>query len=114
MTFLQPGPTPARGRLGEPRLLDDLDQLVALELAHPRRPEQHRGVAVEVRRGEERQPLVLEQRLLVALGGDPEDDDVVVALARLRVDGVGSRRPEEDERLAPRPGRRDDSRGRTR
>ena len=33
-------------------------------------------MAVEVRSGEERQPLVLEQGLLVALGGDPEDDDV--------------------------------------
>src|SRR6478752_2488003 len=96
----EPGPAATVRRLREPRLLDDLDELLTVDLAHPGAAQQHRRVAVEVRRGEERQALVLQQRLLVPLGGDPDDHDVVVALARLRVVRVGPRRPEEDERLA--------------
>ena len=54
---------------------------------------------VEMGGGEERCRLVLDQRLLLGLVGNPEDDDVAVALATVRVDGVGSRIPEEDEGL---------------
>ena len=59
--------------------------------------EQHRGVPVEVRRREERRRLVEHQRLLRLVGLDPEDDDVVVALAGLGVDRVRARVAEEDE-----------------
>src|SRR5262245_42370663 len=56
-------------------------------------------MAVEVRSGEERRGLVLNQRLLVRLRRNPEDDHVVVALAGDRIDRVRPRITEEDERL---------------
>ena len=53
-----------------------------------------------MRGGEERGAVVLDQRLLVGVLGDPEDDDVVVPLAGLGVVRVGPRVAEEDEALA--------------
>ena len=44
----------AGGRAGQPRVRDDLGQLVVAHLAEPRRPDKHRRVAVEVRCREER------------------------------------------------------------
>ena len=69
-----------------------------VDLAQPARTQQHRRMAVEVRRREVRRRRVLHQRLFVGLVGHPEDDDVVVLLA---VSGsrVGPRGPEEHEGL---------------
>ena len=67
--------------------------------------EQHRGMAVEVGGGEVGRALVLHHGVLVGLVGNPEDDDVGVSLPRLGIDGIGSRRTEEDEALSGRPGR---------
>ena len=53
-----------------------------------------------MRSSEERRGLVLHHGQLVTLAGHPEDDDVVVALAGVRVEGVRTRVPEEDERLS--------------
>src|SRR4029079_8004791 len=55
---------------------------------------------LEVRGREERGAVVLDQRLLVGVLGDPEDDDVVVPLAGLGVVRVGPGVAEEDEALA--------------
>jgi hypothetical protein len=57
-------------------------------------------VAVEVWSREEGRRLVLDQCLLVRVRLHPEDDHVGVAFAGLRVDRVGARVAEEDERLA--------------
>src|ERR1700744_4391999 len=57
-------------------------------------------MAVEVAGREERGTRVVDERLLVRLRFDPEDDDVVVALAGCRVFRVRARVAEEDERLA--------------
>ena len=57
-------------------------------------------MTVEVRGREERRRLVLHHGELVALAGYPEDDDIVVSLTRVRVEGVGVRISKEDERLA--------------
>ena len=46
---LQPLGRAAGGRAGQPRVRDDLGQLVVAHLAEPRRPDKHRRVAVEVR-----------------------------------------------------------------
>ena len=91
---------PAGRRLGQPRVLHHLGQLLQRELADPAGPQQHGGVAVEVRRGEERRGVVLDQGELVGLAADPEDDDVLVALAGVGVDRVRARVAEEDEGLA--------------
>lgn len=56
-------------------------------------------MAIEMRGGEERRRVVLHQRLLVRLARNPEHDDVAVALAGPRVNCIGSRIPEEDERF---------------
>ena len=55
-------------RLRRPRVGDDLGELVAVDLPEPGLLHQHRVVAVEVVDGEERQPLVLDQRLLLDRG----------------------------------------------
>ena len=60
--------------------MDDLCQFLSGELTHPTGPQQHRQVAVEVRGREERRRLVLNQRLLVRLGRNPEDDYIRIAL----------------------------------
>jgi hypothetical protein len=85
----------------EPRVLDHLGQLGVAQFRHVLTSEQHRQVAVEVRRREERGVRVLDQRPLVGLVGDPEDDHVAVPLPRHRVDRVGPRVAEEDKRLSP-------------
>jgi hypothetical protein len=54
-------------------------------------------VAVEVRRREERRVFVVDQRLLVGLVRDPEDDHVVIPFAGHRIDGVRARVAEEHE-----------------
>jgi hypothetical protein len=56
-------------------------------------------MAREVGGGEERRRGVLHQRALVGVGFDPEHDDVAVALAGVRINGVGSGIAEEHERL---------------
>jgi hypothetical protein len=56
-------------------------------------------VTVEVGRGEEGRGVVLHHCEFVALVGDPEDNDVVISLPGVRVEGVGKRVAEEDERL---------------
>src|ERR687887_1405473 len=56
-------------------------------------------MTVEVAGGEERRGRILDQGLLVRLGGDPEHDHVRVAFAGLRVDRIRPRGAEEDERL---------------
>jgi tetratricopeptide (TPR) repeat protein len=50
----QPGCRPSRGRAGQPRVLDDLGQLLAGQLTDLTGAQQHGGVAVEMRGGEER------------------------------------------------------------
>src|SRR5262245_56442867 len=90
------GGTVLRGA-AQPRVLNHLGKLVALELGDATRPEEHRRVAAEVWRGEERRPVVLHERLLLGLGLDPEHDHVLVALSGRRIESVGSRSAEEDE-----------------
>ena len=101
---------PAAGRrprgAGQPRVVDGLGELVAGQPPDVGAAEQHRGVPVEVRRGEERRRLVEHQRLLGLVGLDPEDDDVVVPLARSpgrRRRGAGCGRTRS---CVPTPGRR--------
>src|SRR5689334_18519734 len=86
------------GGPGQPGVLDDLGQFRTADPAEPARPDQHRRVAVEVRSREEGRRLVLDQRLLVRVRLHPEDDHVGIAFAGLRVDRVGARVAEEDER----------------
>src|SRR6185503_2604292 len=69
------------------------------ELADPAPPYQHRRVAVEVRRGEERRPRILDQRLLVGLRRYPEHDHVRVALTGDGIDGVRARVAKEHKGL---------------
>ena len=92
------GTVPRRPR--EPRILDDFLQLRQRQLTQAAGPHEHRRMPIEVGGGEERCRLVLDQRLLLGLVRYPEQDDVAVALAAVRVDSVGSRVPEEDEGLA--------------
>ena len=92
--------TSALRRPGRPRVGDDLGQLVAVDLAEPRLLDQHGVEAAEVVDGEERQPVVLDERQLVPLGRGVDHEQVVVHLAGLRVDGRAVRRPVEDEPLA--------------
>src|SRR5579859_2076301 len=66
MILPEPGRGPGGRGLGEPGVLDDLGQFRHGELADPARANQHRRVTVEVRRGEERRLLVLDQGLLVS------------------------------------------------
>lgn len=91
---------PGRRSLGrcprEPGVLDYFSQFPQGEFADPARPQQHRWVPVEVRCGEERRRLILNQCLLVRLGGSPEHDHVRVALPGFRIDGVGTRVAEGD------------------
>ena len=56
-------------------------------------------MAIEMGGGEEGRRVILDQRLLVRLGRDPEHDDVAIALAGPRVDRIRARIAEEDERL---------------
>ena len=88
---LRPGPVgsrpasrpPGAGRPAQPGFLDHLGQLLPGQLADPAGPQQHRrcpSKCVVVKNGVR---LVLHQRLLVRLAADPEDDHVVVPLARL-------------------------------
>ena len=51
--------------------------------------------------GDVRRVGIVDERALVVLGRDPDDDDIVVALAGLGIDGVGPWAPEVDEGLAP-------------
>ena len=96
----EPGPGPAGRCPGQPGILDDLGELGQRELADPARPDQHRGMPVEVRCSEERRVRVLDQRLLVGLRRHPEHDDVRVPLTAIRVNGVRPRGTEEHERPA--------------
>ena len=57
-------------------------------------------MTVEMWRGEERGPFVLDQRQLVLLRRHPEDDDIPVPFARFRIRRVRPGVAEEDERLA--------------
>ena len=82
---------------GQPGVGDDLGELVTVDLAQPAGPQQHRGVAVEVRRGEVRRRLVEHEGELLLLGADPEHDHVVVPLTGLRVERVGPWVAEEHE-----------------
>src|SRR5437899_538982 len=54
-------------------------------------------MAVELRRGEERERGVGLDGLLFEFGVDPEDDDISKALARGGVEGVRARVAEEEE-----------------
>src|SRR5579863_4753822 len=87
----EPGRGPGGRGLSEPGVLDDLGQLWHGELADPARADQHRRVTVEMRRGEERRRLVLDQGLLVSFRRYPEHDHVGVAFAGFGVEGVGAR-----------------------
>src|SRR5829696_3800875 len=96
----EPGGRAARGRAGQPGVLDHLGQLLDGYLADAACAQQHGQVAIEVRGGEERGRLVLDQRLLVRVRRDPEDHHVRVALPGLGVRGVGPGVAEEYERLS--------------
>jgi len=96
----EPGLGPAGRCPGQPGVLDDLGELGQRELADAARPQQHREMPVEVRRGEERRVRVLDQRLLVRVRRHPEHHDVRVPLTGIRVDGVRPRVTEEHERPA--------------
>ena len=85
----------------EPRVLDDFLQLRQGQLTQAAGLHEHRRMPVEMGGGEERCRLVLDQCLLLGLVRNPEHDDVAVALATVRVDGVGSRIPEKDKGLTP-------------
>ena len=103
---------PRLGVLGQPGLRDPLlgprqpglgDQVAELVAVHPpevRDPQQHRRVAVEVRRREEQAARVGEQQLLLAEVRDPEHEDVVEPLPGLGVDRVGPLRAVAQEELA--------------
>ncbi len=69
------------------------------DLPEPARLHQHRVVPVEVRGGEERRCLILDQGLLVGFGLDPEDDHVGKPFSSRGVHGVRPRGTEEDEGL---------------
>jgi hypothetical protein len=85
----------------EPGVVHYFGQLLQRELADPAAPHQYRGVAIKVRRGEERRILVLDQGLLVGLQRHPEHDHVGVALAGARIGGVGPGGAEEHEDRPP-------------
>ena len=79
-----PRRTPARDRslagARQPRALHEAGELVSAHLADPRSADQHRWVAIEVRRREERQGVIGQDGFLLELRFDPEHDDVGVAL----------------------------------
>jgi hypothetical protein len=90
----------ASGRgTGEPGVLHHLGEFGVAEVGQVLAADQDRQVPIEVRRREERRVVVLDQRLLVGLVADPENDHVVIPFAGHTVHGVGARVAEEHERL---------------
>ncbi len=95
----KPGLRDALLRSRQPRLDDEVAQLVAVDVLEIRDAQQHGGIAVPVRRREEIAPGVGEQELLDIEVGDAKHEDVVEPFARVRVDGVGPRAPVEAKHL---------------
>ena len=87
-------------RARQPRLLDEVAQLVAVEPVEVGDAHEHGRVAVPVRRREVDAARVGEEQLLHAEVGDAEDEHVVEALARVGVDGVRPAAAVEAEHLA--------------
>src|SRR6185503_18043333 len=86
--FGEPGLRDALLRARQPRFGDQVQQLFAVDPREARYPDEHRGIAVEVRRREEDTARVREQQLLYAEIRDAEHEHVVEALLRLRVNRV--------------------------
>src|SRR5262249_17506849 len=74
-------------------------QLVAVELTEVADPHEHGGVAVPVRRREVDATRVGDEHLLDPEVGHAEGEDVVEALARLRIDGIRAPASMEAEHL---------------
>jgi len=85
---------------GHPLVLNQVNQLLVRKLGDARRAEQDRRMSVKVARREKGRPRIPNERLLLELCRHPEHDHVGVALPGHGIGGVGSRRPEEDERLS--------------
>src|SRR3954467_7411596 len=73
----------------EPGLGDQVLELVALEPRQLGDPNEHRRVAVEVRRREEDAAVIGEHQLLHVEVGNAEHQDVVEALAGLGIERIG-------------------------
>ena len=87
-------------RARQPRVDEQVAELVPVEPLEVGDPDEHGGVAAEMRRREVDPALVGEQQLLHVEIGRAEHEHVGHALARLRVDRVRSLRAVEGERLS--------------
>ena len=81
----EPGLRDALLRPRQPRLDDELLELVPIDPLEVRDPHEHRGVPVEVRRREVDAAVVGEEEVLRVEVGDAEHEHVAEPLARLRV-----------------------------
>src|ERR1700675_2579242 len=98
--LVEPGLRDALLRPGQPRFDHRVFQLVSVELVEIRDADEHRGVAVPMRRREEDPAVVGEHEFLDSDVGDAEDQHVVESFARIWIDRVSTAAAMEAEELA--------------